>query len=350
MRRPVPLGFPVQVVIVCPNPGLLQAILPPQLTHMLALALLPLGFLMQVVVFCPNPGLLAAIVLSLVPLLRPYEWHYPLIPVTPLSMMGFLDAPVPFVMGVQYKSAEIAARCVAYVFLGLLCLHVWRWLRCHSQGAWGVDLTAPLSAAALPHLPKPPPNTPPHPSPNMPPVTPFPLLHLPRSCHGLTRVNVYKDAVKATAFPQLPNARALAAALAAPHTALCAAGPAASERPVHMLLLEEAEAARSFAATVHTYLAGLVGDIRLHTITNVGMSQRTGWLMTESLVDGHPQRDRSFVRAFTETQMFAVFRWGSRGCGGWAWWAVWLYLGALSWFGCGLRACTQLGGRRGGWF
>lgn len=114
-------------------------------------------------------------------------------------------------------------------------------------------------------------------------------------------------------------------------------------------------------------MAGLVGDLRLHTITNVGMEKRTvgsrgdsescpplpllppcpapssqggppaamfpavvvkapprpptctrvcaphssqGWLMKDSLVEGFPLRDRPFYRSFTETQMFAVFRCG----------------------------------------
>lgn len=62
----------------------------------------------QVVVFCPNIGTLTVLVLSLIPLLRPFTWQSLLLPVTPMSMLGFLEAPVPFVLGVQYKIHDIA--------------------------------------------------------------------------------------------------------------------------------------------------------------------------------------------------------------------------------------------------
>jgi hypothetical protein len=65
----------------------------------------------QLVVFCPHIGVLGAVVLSLVPLLRPFAWQSLLMPVTPVSMLGFLDAPVPFVLGVQHKTPDVASRC-----------------------------------------------------------------------------------------------------------------------------------------------------------------------------------------------------------------------------------------------
>jgi hypothetical protein len=64
----------------------------------------------QLVVFCPHIGTLAAIVLALVPLLRPFAWHSLMLPVTPASMLAFLEAPVPFVLGVQYKTPAVASR------------------------------------------------------------------------------------------------------------------------------------------------------------------------------------------------------------------------------------------------
>lgn len=69
----------------------------------------------HIVVFCPNIGMLSAIVLSVVPLLRPFAWHCPMIPVTTSEMLDMLDAPVPFVMGVQYKTQDVAARCSSHV-------------------------------------------------------------------------------------------------------------------------------------------------------------------------------------------------------------------------------------------
>lgn len=55
------------------------------------------------VVFCPNIGVLSMAVLSIVPLLRPFAWQSLMLPILPDndSMLHLLDAPVPFVIGVQ---------------------------------------------------------------------------------------------------------------------------------------------------------------------------------------------------------------------------------------------------------
>lgn len=57
----------------------------------------------QIVVLCPNLGVLSAIVLSLVPMIQPFEWQSLLLPVLPKKMIDFLDAPVPFIVGLQHK-------------------------------------------------------------------------------------------------------------------------------------------------------------------------------------------------------------------------------------------------------
>lgn len=67
----------------------------------------------QLVLFCPNIGLLSTCVLSLIPLLRPFTWQSLLLPVLPDQLLGFLEAPVPFVIGVQvthtpYYTAHIS--------------------------------------------------------------------------------------------------------------------------------------------------------------------------------------------------------------------------------------------------
>ena len=58
---------------------------------------------------------------------------------------------------------------------------------------------------------------------------------------------------------------------------------------------------------MHGHLRGLCGDLRLHTIVNVGMSKRTGFLMKDALIDSYSVKDRGFMREFAETQMFAVY-------------------------------------------
>lgn len=57
--------------------------------------------------FCPNIGLLSTCVLSLIPLLRPFSWHSFLMPVLPHKLLGFLEAPVPFIIGVQVSHPPI---------------------------------------------------------------------------------------------------------------------------------------------------------------------------------------------------------------------------------------------------
>ncbi|XP_058101310.1 uncharacterized protein LOC131245702 isoform X2 [Magnolia sinica] len=61
----------------------------------------------QVIVVCPNLGILSAIVLSVIPMIRPFEWQSLLLPVLPRNMLDFLDAPIPYIVGVQHKPADM---------------------------------------------------------------------------------------------------------------------------------------------------------------------------------------------------------------------------------------------------
>ncbi|XVF48910.1 hypothetical protein PTKIN_Ptkin03bG0226000 [Pterospermum kingtungense] len=64
----------------------------------------------QIVVLCSNLGILSATVLSIVPLIRPYQWQSFLMPVLPDDMLDFLDAPVPYIVGVKNKTSEVQSR------------------------------------------------------------------------------------------------------------------------------------------------------------------------------------------------------------------------------------------------
>ncbi|XP_047147114.1 uncharacterized protein LOC124819606 [Vigna umbellata] len=64
----------------------------------------------QVVIVCPNLGVLSATVLSLIPMIRPFQWQSLLLPVLPGTMMDFLDAPVPYIVGIQHKPDYLNAR------------------------------------------------------------------------------------------------------------------------------------------------------------------------------------------------------------------------------------------------
>ncbi|KAJ7955973.1 DENN domain containing protein [Quillaja saponaria] len=62
----------------------------------------------QIVVVCSNLGILSASVLSVIPLIRPYQWQSLLMPVLPNDMLDFLDAPVPYIVGVKNKTNEVS--------------------------------------------------------------------------------------------------------------------------------------------------------------------------------------------------------------------------------------------------
>uniref|UniRef100_A0A0D6R184 UDENN domain-containing protein n=1 Tax=Araucaria cunninghamii TaxID=56994 RepID=A0A0D6R184_ARACU len=64
----------------------------------------------QIVIVCPTLGILSAVVLSLIPMIRPFEWQSLLLPVLPKKMLDFLDAPVPFIVGVQNKTNDVRSK------------------------------------------------------------------------------------------------------------------------------------------------------------------------------------------------------------------------------------------------
>ncbi|CAM0943752.1 unnamed protein product [Alopecurus aequalis] len=71
----------------------------------------------QIVVVCSNLGMLSASVLSMIPLIRPYQWQSLLIPVLPHDMLDFLDAPVPYIVGVQNKTSDLQSRLANAVII-----------------------------------------------------------------------------------------------------------------------------------------------------------------------------------------------------------------------------------------
>ncbi|KAJ9169683.1 hypothetical protein P3X46_017845 [Hevea brasiliensis] len=74
----------------------------------------------QVVVVCPNLGVLSAIVLSLVPMIRPFQWQSLFLPILPGRMLDFLDAPVPFIVGIQQKPADLKMKTSNLVHVNVL--------------------------------------------------------------------------------------------------------------------------------------------------------------------------------------------------------------------------------------
>ncbi|KAL4352946.1 hypothetical protein GQ457_06G028530 [Hibiscus cannabinus] len=74
----------------------------------------------QVVVICPNLGVLSAVVLSMVPLIRPFQWQSLFLPVLPTRMLDFLEAPVPFLVGLQHKPMDLKIKTSNLVQVNLL--------------------------------------------------------------------------------------------------------------------------------------------------------------------------------------------------------------------------------------
>ncbi|KAF8007236.1 hypothetical protein BT93_K1284 [Corymbia citriodora subsp. variegata] len=74
----------------------------------------------QIVLVCPNLGILSASVLSLIPMIQPFEWQSLLLPVLPERMFDFLDAPVPFIVGIQHKFAELKMKTSNLVQVNVL--------------------------------------------------------------------------------------------------------------------------------------------------------------------------------------------------------------------------------------
>ncbi|GIL62061.1 hypothetical protein Vafri_16363 [Volvox africanus] len=229
----------------------------------------------QVVVFCPHISVLSGCVLGLMPLLRPFCWQSLLLPVTPTSMMGFLEAPVPFVLGVQYKTSEVMARCSHLIRVNVYKDQVKN------------------AGAALPQLP------------GLKRLTAALAPH-----HALLRRRLAHPGGSGGVGGVgggIASSGASKAALGVLLGGKQVDEPVDGGRSLRFLSSAEQAAASSFLSVLAHHLGSLCGDLRPHVITNVGLSKRTGVLMKESLLEVIPPKDKPFVRQLVETQMFSVW-------------------------------------------
>ncbi|XP_022157514.1 uncharacterized protein LOC111024191 isoform X2 [Momordica charantia] len=74
----------------------------------------------QVLVVCPNLGLLSATVLSLIPMIRPFQWQSLFLPVLPGRMFDLLDAPVPFIVGTHNRPTDMKIKTSNLVIVDVL--------------------------------------------------------------------------------------------------------------------------------------------------------------------------------------------------------------------------------------
>ncbi|PPS00969.1 hypothetical protein GOBAR_AA19701 [Gossypium barbadense] len=206
----------------------------------------------QIVVVCPNLGVLSAVVLSLIPIIRPFQWQSLLLPVIfhnlhipaalslkvlPMRMLDFLDAPVPFLVGVQDKPADLKMK----------------------------------------------------------------------STSNLVQVNLPKKQVKTCYVPQLPQRKELVSELGPIHSTLAFEGSIAKKHPTYRCNEVQAEAAIQFLAIMRDYLESLCANLRSHTITSVQSDQdRVSLLLKDSFIDSFPIKDRPFIKLFVDTQLFTV--------------------------------------------
>lgn len=91
----------------------------------------------QLVVFCPSIGILSMAVLATIPLLRPFAWQSLMLPILPdnESMLHLLDAPVPFVIGIQVRCQSCAVPGLLSALRHASCalhLYTFRLLSCGS--------------------------------------------------------------------------------------------------------------------------------------------------------------------------------------------------------------------------
>jgi len=199
----------------------------------------------QVVVFCPDVGLLSATILSLLPLLLPFSWQSLLLPVLPASPphLDLLEAPVPFIVGVVYKTPDIRSRCG-----GLVRVNIYK--------------DRVRNSSQMPTLPQ-----------------QGSLMEALGGLHAeLRRLGQSRAAGTRPVYVVSDSQQVLANCF--------------------MSTVQ-----KYFKGLV----ADLKGYTITDVTGGGGGDQRCSILMKESFVESFPPRDRPFMRQFAETQMFAVF-------------------------------------------
>ena len=55
-------------------------------------------------------------------LVFPFQWQHVYVPILPASLMHFLDAPVPFIMGVHHRTDDDTLKDIASVVIIVVIL------------------------------------------------------------------------------------------------------------------------------------------------------------------------------------------------------------------------------------
>lgn len=176
------------------------------------------------VLFCPNIGLLSTTVLSLIPLIRPFAWQSLLLPILPAldKMLDLLEAPVPFILGVQASCKALLAppsqACLPGVNLSY-----------QSHQMTSIFITQLADVTTQSRLQ-------------------YKTSEVASRCSGLIRVNVYKDSIKnVEKLPVLPGRPALYSMLEPAYNTLRGPGSHnAHTRPTCNVTANEKSAAEDF--------------------------------------------------------------------------------------------------------
>ncbi|XP_022758550.1 uncharacterized protein LOC111305354 isoform X1 [Durio zibethinus] len=228
----------------------------------------------QVVVLCPNLGVLSAVVLSLVPLIRPFQWQSLLLPVLPMRMLDFLDAPVPFLVGVQHKPTDLKMKTSNLVQVNLLKKQV---KTCH-----------------LPTLPR-----------HKELVSELGSIHARLSFEGsiAKKHPTYRcNEVQAEAATQFLTV------MRQYLESLCA------NLRSHTITSVQSNHDRVGTSILIIYVVPPVSFLTNHCITARSFSApftcfiyfQVSLLLKDSFIDSFPSKDRPFIKLFVDTQLFTV--------------------------------------------
>ncbi|KAM7262623.1 hypothetical protein ACFE04_000306 [Oxalis oulophora] len=204
----------------------------------------------QVVVVCPNLGLLSAVVLFVIPMIQPFQWQSLLLPVLPSTMSDFLDAPVPFIVGVEDKPPDLKNNSTNLVLVDVYNNEV-------SRGIFQAEISPAF----------------------------------------LVKIHFLKYHVKTCQLPTLPRHKELISELVPIHDTLTLEDSSAQKHPLYKCSGMQAEAAGQFLLVMTRYMESLCENLKSHTITSVqSNSDRVSLLLKDSFIDSFPTRDQPFIK------------------------------------------------------
>ncbi|KAH9801956.1 UDENN domain-containing protein [Citrus sinensis] len=167
--------------------------------------------------------------------------------VLPDDMLDFLDAPVPYIVGVKNKTSEVQNKLTNVIL---------------------VDANKNQD------------------------------LRVTQQHPGLRGVGIPLHLVKAPSIPQLPQHKQLFSSLSPYHAKLVGESYLGKKRPVYECTDVQIEAAKGFLSVLRSYLDSLCSNLRSHTITNVqSNNDKVSLLLKESFIDSFPSRHRPFMRS-----------------------------------------------------